>query len=270
MAALLTWFLPGAGHMYLGKIGMGVIAFLVIDGMYLLGLTLADGMTFEFLTPELRSRFAPALSPEIANFGGFLWQMTHDPFGPAWPPSRGSVYMRPWPDGIRLGSLLTSLSGVANAILMVHAHLSARTAQRPQKPASNPTLTTALAFCLPGLGHWVQRRKLRGAIVFCSLMGLFVLGTVLAEGSNLSRERHFFYWAGQFLVGLPAILTEFAIGDMRIKHTIAYADAGLVFGCAAGLLNVLAMVDVYGFSESRLLGLPLKTQARPDAAEATT
>jgi len=256
--------------MYLGKVGVGVIAFLIIDGMYLLGLTLADGMTFEFLTPELRSRFAPALSPEIANFGGFLWQMTHEPFGPIWPSRPGSSFMRPWPDGIRLGSFLTSLSGVANAILMVHAHLSARTTLRPPNLASNPTLTTALAWCLPGLGHWVQRRKLRSAIVFCSLMGLFVLGTVFSEGSNLSRERHFFYWAGQFMVGLPAALAELAMGDMRVTRDIPYADAGLVFGCVAGLLNILAMIDVYGFSESRFLGLPLKTHVRPDGAEATT
>ena len=37
------------------------------------------------------------------------------------------------------------------------------------------------------------------------------------------------------------------------------ASGGLVFGCVAGLLNILAMIDVYAFGEARLLGLPPKT-----------
>jgi len=96
-------------------------------------------------------------------------------------------------------------------------------------------------------------------MVFVALVGLFVLGTALAEGSNLSRERHFYYWAGQFLIGLPGILAELAFGDMRITGHIPYVDTGLVFGCVAGLLNVLAMIDVYAWGEARLLGLPMKT-----------
>ena len=103
-----------------------------------------------------------------------------------------------------------------------------------------------------------------------ALVGLFALGTYLAEGSNLSRQRHFYYWSGQAMLGLPAILAELTIGGMRITSRIPYVDAGLVFGCVAGLLNILAMIDVYAFGEAKLLGRPLKTLHPGDGGERTT
>jgi uncharacterized protein DUF6677 len=258
VAALLTWFVPGAGQIYLGRLLPGVAILLLVDGMYWLGLKLSAGMTFEYLDLELRGLFAPALSPELGNLGGFLWQMRIYAFGPG--------YLRVWPEHIQLGSLLCALSGVLNICFMVQAHFDARAGEHVSSPKGtsrwSPSLLVGLAWLVPGLAHAVQGRKLRALLVSVTLVGLFVLGTALAEGSNLSRERHFYYWSGQFLVGLPAIAAEYLGGEMRVTHDIAYVDAGLVFGCVAGLLNVLAMIDVYAYSESRWLGLPLKSSAR--------
>ena len=252
LAVLLTWILPGAGHLYLGRITSGIVGFLIIEGLFLLGLELNGGMTFEYLDHELRTAFAPALSPEAGNLGGFIYQMKSYGFGPE--------YRRPWPEHMHLGVLLTALSGVLNLFLMVHAHLAARSSRDGlSRQLRDPVLATALTWVLPGLGHVYQGRRLRGAVVFVTLVGLFVLATFLAEGSNLSRERHFYYWAGQFMLGLPALLAELAFGDMRITHAIRFAEPGLVFGCVAGLLNVLAMIDTFAFGEARSFGLPLKT-----------
>jgi hypothetical protein len=151
---------------------------------------------------------------------------------------------------------------VLNACLMVHAHLAARTADAPAAARSRPALAVFLAWLVPGLGHAFQGRRLRGACVFATLVGLFVLGTWLAEGSNLSRERHFYYWAGQFFLGLPALAAQALGGGMRIRHEIALVDAGLVFACVAGLLNVLAMIDVFDHGEARLRGWPPRSAAR--------
>jgi len=103
----------------------------------------------------------------------------------------------------------------------------------------------------------------RGVLVAVLLVGLFAWGTWLAEGSNLSRERHFYYWSGQFLLGLPALLTEFASGRPPVTGEIERVDAGLLFGCLAGLLNVLAMLDVQGWAEAHPEGVPAR------AAEST-
>ena len=262
LAALLTWILPGAGHLYLGRITTGILGFLVIEGLFLLGLELNGGMTFEYLDHELRTAFAPALSPEAGNLGGFIYQMKTYGFG--------AEHRRPWPEHMHLGVLLTALSGVLNLFLMVHAHVAARSRKDGLSlEVRGPALATALTWAVPGLGHLCQGRRQRAALVFVTLVGLFVLATFMAEGSNLSRERHFYYWAGQFLVGLPALLAEAVFGDMRITHSIRFAEPGLVFGCVAGLLNVLAMIDTFAFGEARSFDLPLKT-LHPDPAPRPT
>jgi phosphoenolpyruvate synthase/pyruvate phosphate dikinase len=103
-------------------------------------------------------------------------------------------------------------------------------------------------------GQAEQRYKLKGH------------GTVLAEGSNLDRERHFYYWAGQFLVGGPALVAEFVHGHALVTRDIAYVDGGLGMTCVAGLLNVLAMIDVYSHAERG--GAPADSAA-PKVAPAT-
>jgi TM2 domain-containing membrane protein YozV len=245
VATLLGWFVPGAGHLFLGEVVAAVVVFALVGGLYFLGLSLADGMTFEFLDPELRGALAPLLSPESGTLGGFVWQQRQYGYGPGFP--------RLFPDTVRLGSALCATAGVLNVVTMVHVHLFARLGDL--RASLRPAALVGLAWLVPGLGHFLQGRRLRAAIVFGLLVGLFVVGTLLAEGSNLSRERHFYYWAGQFLLGAPALAAEALFGSTRVTGPIPYAEAGLVYGCVAGLLNVLAMIDVYGWAEARVLGL---------------
>lgn len=255
-AAVLTWLVPGAGHLYLGRPVLALLGFALVEGIYLLGLQLSQGMTFEYLDLELRSLFAPVLAPETGNLGGFFWQLRTYGFGPGFP--------REFPEWMRLGSWLTGLSGILNVCLMVQAHVDARLPREsalPRPGRFGPALHVLLAWIVPGLGHLAQGRRMRGVLVFAALVGLFAFGTVLAEGSNLSRERHFYYWSGQFLVGAPAMIAEALWGGMRVRKELPYVDCGLVFGCVAGLLNVLALIDVFGWSEARLFGWPQKQGA---------
>lgn len=265
LATLLGWFVPGAGQLYVGEIALGLIGLALIGGLYALGLQLSNGMSFEFLDAELRSPFATLLVPEVGNLAGLLYQMKAHGFGLEQP--------RPWPAHIALGSYLCALSGLLNVCWMAHANLAARcapggsaSAATPAAPARARAAWHALAaWAVPGLGHWLQGRKLRALCVGLALIGLLLLGTYLAEGSNLSRERHFYYWGGQFLAGLPAAALEGWRGDMRVDHDIPWADAGLLLACLAGLLNILAMLDVYAWSEAVALGRdPLQPRGEND------
>ena len=265
LAAFLTWVVPGSGQFYLGRPLAGAIGFVVVTGLYWLGYKLSNGMTFEFLDPELRSRFATALTPELGNLGALTLQMMRDPYGAAYPGPR------PWPPGIMTGSLLTALSGIVNAFFMAQAHMDAR-APRPipapgapgapgdgadaQRRLIPPALAAAASWCVPGLGQLLQGRKLRAGIIFVLLVGLFATGTWLAGGTNLSRERHFYFWTGQFLLGGPAIVVEMLSGrPMKTADTeLFHEDAGLTFACIAGLLGVLAMLDAFAWSEALWLG----------------
>lgn len=244
LAAILTWLVPGAGHLYLGMPVFGFLAFVVVEGLYFLGLALSDGRLFEYLDRELQGPLAGALSPEAGNLGALIWHLRRYGFGSGIP--------SPWPEHIHLGTWLTATSGFLNACLMMRAHLDARSGPRATSLRRSPELQVLAGWLVPGLGHVLQRRVARGVAVFAILVGLFVLGTVLADGSNLDRERHFYYWAGQFLVGLPAMLLEALHGHAHAGAEIPYVDAGLVMVCLSGLLNVLALLDVFGHAEGRV------------------
>lgn len=243
VAILLTWFLPGAGHLYIGRATFGLIAFVLVEGLYLLGLKLSGGMGFEFLQPELRGPFAPALSPELGNLGALVYHMKSYGYGLPMP--------RAFPDMVALGTTLTAISGVLNLCLMCHVNFEARLPKDVHTGRCSPALPVLLTWICPGLGHWVQGRKLRGALVFLSLVGCVVLGTLLADASNLSRERHYYYWGGQVMAGAPALLLQAVWGAKSLTSHIPYGEAGLVFASVAGMLNILAMLDVYGFSARR-------------------
>jgi len=258
-AAILTWFLPGAGHVFLGRTLFGLLAFVVVEGLYYLGVHFSDGRLFEFLEPDLQGPFAGALAPEVGNLGALVWHMRSYGFGPGFP--------RSWPEHIHLGVWLTAASGILNACLMVSANLAGRRDGRVAARSPRATLQVVAGWLVPGLGHVLQKRVARGIAVFVLLVGLFVLGTVLAEGSNLDRERHFYYWGGQALLGAPAMLLEALHGHARVTHDIPYVDAGLVMVCLAGLLNVLALLDVFARAEAEPAPAPV-SDADPAVGDA--
>jgi len=245
VALLLTWFLPGAGHVYLGRFWTGLWAFLLIEGLYALGYLLSGGRAFEFLDPELRGVFATVLAPEMGNLGAMIFQHKSVGFGSGGP--------TPFPAWVELGSILTALSGVGNLFIMVHAHLTARTPDNAPRSGRHPVLLLAATWAFPGLGHFLQGRRRRAAIVCVVLLGLFLAGTWMAGGANLSRMRHFYYWSGQFFLGLPAIVAEILSGRPPVTGETALGDAGLLYACMPGLLNILAMLDVFGVAERRWL-----------------
>ncbi len=243
VAVLLTWFLPGAGHLYLGRTGLGLLLLVLLEGLYVLGWLLSDGRTFEYLDPELRGPLATLLTPEAGNLGAMLLHLKTSGFGALEP--------LPFPRWMVLGGFLTSSSGMLNVFVAAHAHLAGRSGRVAPGAGRHPVFALMGAWLLPGLGHWMQGRRLRGLIVFALLFGLFVAGTGLAAGTNLSRERHFYYWSGQFLLGSPAFLLEGLWGRARVTGELRWVDVGLLYACMAGLLNVLAMLDVCGVAEKR-------------------
>ncbi len=241
VAAILTWVIPGAGHVYLGAPIFGIVAFLCVTGLYLLGIRLSDGMAFEFLQTDLRSMIAPVLAPEVGNLSAVVWHMKSYGFGLPFP--------RPWPEHIDLGTFLTACSGLLNACLACKAHFDARVPAGMHSTKPSPGLLVLAGWIVPGLGHWLQGRRLRGVIVFAIVAGFVILGTILADGANLDRERHFYYWSGQFLAGAPSWILEALHGHAFVNADIPYVDAGLAFGAVGGLLNILAWLDVFSVAE---------------------
>jgi hypothetical protein len=118
--------------------------------------------------------------------------------------------------------------------------------------ARSPWLTAALAWFVPGSGHFLLGRRGRAVIVFVTVLIPFVIGLLMrgtmfqptAAGDVLSRLIQWGGLIGDLAVGLPyflAVWLGYAPPDTA-SHNTDYGSKLLV---AAGLLNILAAVDAY-------------------------
>ena len=119
-------------------------------------------------------------------------------------------------------------------------------------PARSPWLNVFLAWLIPGSGHFLLGRRWRAVIVFATVLLPFILGLLMrgpmfqptSAGDVLSRA---IQWGGliaDLANGLPyflAVWFGYAPPDVA-THTCDYGSKLLV---AAGLLNILAVVDAY-------------------------
>ena len=119
-------------------------------------------------------------------------------------------------------------------------------------PARSPLLIIVLAWLIPGAGHFLLRRRLRGAILCAAVLASFAIGLLLrgpffqfsANGDILSRLIQYGGFFGDVATGLLYFLSVwlgYAPPD-QAGHTAEYGSKFIV---AAGLLNILAIVDAY-------------------------
>ncbi len=119
-------------------------------------------------------------------------------------------------------------------------------------PARSPLLITIAAWLVPGAGHFLVARRGRGLIIFftvvaCFAVGLLMRGPIFQPGGSgdlLSRVIQYGGFVGDLATGLLYFISVWlGYGPPdRAGHT---ADYGSKFLVAAGLLNILAMVDAY-------------------------
>jgi hypothetical protein len=122
----------------------------------------------------------------------------------------------------------------------------------PAPPLRSPWLTVILAWLVPGGGHLLLGRRGRGAIIFVTVLVTFLVGVLMrgplfdtsGAGDVLSR---FIQWGGHIgdmasgLLYFVAVWSGYGPPD-QAGHN---ADYGSKFIVAAGLLNILSMVDAY-------------------------
>ncbi len=114
-----------------------------------------------------------------------------------------------------------------------------------------------VGWLVPGGGHFLQKRHGRGALLFFAvttmyLFGLMMGGTVFTPrtGDVMLTLVHSGGFVCDLLTGLPYVLSV-AFGYVGSDAPGLGFDYGTVFLAAAGLLNVLAMVDAYEISIGR-------------------
>jgi Family of unknown function (DUF6677) len=127
-----------------------------------------------------------------------------------------------------------------------------RTKTADQPPAARSWYPIVLlGWLVPGGGHFLLKRPWRGALLMGSVVLMFVLGLMM-RGYMFQRQTGdllttIIYWGGfigDLASGLPYLLTTW-MGYAQPDMAGHVHDYGTKFLVAAGILNILAMVDAY-------------------------
>src|SRR5499427_10433052 len=108
-------------------------------------------------------------------------------------------------------------------------------------------LAPALGWLIPGVGHIIQKRWIRGLLLMVSIVTLFLLGLAMdgriykANGGDILDILGFIGDLGTG--GLYIVTRALDLGHGIIAH--ATADYGTKFIIVAGLLNFICVADAY-------------------------
>lgn len=125
-------------------------------------------------------------------------------------------------------------------------------ASEQSAPLKSPILLIPLAWFVPGAGHFLLGRKGRAAIVFSTVLLTFLIGVAMRgplfhpvdNGDVLSRLIQFGGYLGDLASGVFYFVAVF-MGYGPPDVAGFSPDYGSKFIVAAGLLNILAIVDAY-------------------------
>jgi len=105
----------------------------------------------------------------------------------------------------------------------------------------------AVAWLVPGAGHMIQKRWIRGALLLISIATLFVLGLMMqgriykANGGDILDILGFIGDMGAGGLYIVTLAQDWGQGAIAF----ATADYGTKFMIVAGLLNFIAVADAY-------------------------
>jgi hypothetical protein len=131
----------------------------------------------------------------------------------------------------------------------------------PSKPPLPPLgqwlPAVALGWLVPGGGHFLLKRSGRGALLFAAVAGMFVCGLLMRgsmfepqTGDLLTTVINVGGFIGDVCSGIFYLLAAW-LGYNQPDLPGAVHDYGTKFLVAAGLLNVLAMVDAFEIAAGR-------------------
>jgi len=118
-------------------------------------------------------------------------------------------------------------------------------------PATKWAPVVALAWFIPGGGHFLLKRPGRGAVLAASVAAMFLLGLMMRgalfapqTGDILTTVIYVGGFIGNVMSGILYFLAVW-LGYNQPDVAGHVHDYGTKFLVAAGLLNILAMVDAF-------------------------
>jgi hypothetical protein len=116
-----------------------------------------------------------------------------------------------------------------------------------QNISAMAVLAPAVGWLIPGAGHMMQKRWIRGILLFVSIVTLFLLGLAMqgriykANGGDILEILGFIGDIGAGGLYLLSLAMDWGQGAIAF----ATADYGTKFMIVAGLLNFIAIADAY-------------------------
>lgn len=113
--------------------------------------------------------------------------------------------------------------------------------------SSLSVIAPAIGWLIPGAGHMIQKRWVRGALLFISIVTLFLLGLAMqgriykANGGDILDMLGFVGDVGAGALYIVTLAMDWGQGAI----SMATADFGTKFMIVAGLLNFIAVADAY-------------------------
>ena len=120
----------------------------------------------------------------------------------------------------------------------------------------NPTAAVA-AWLVPGLGHVVLGERERGAVIGVTIGLLWLLGLLIGGVCVIDRQAHPAWFVGQAMTA-PSLVSDYVFrtrlkpgyrhpGDGPGSYEPSFGrpnEQGVLYTALAGLLNLLAVLDV--------------------------
>ena len=116
-----------------------------------------------------------------------------------------------------------------------------------------PMIVLIAGWVVPGLGHLLLKKWIRGSLLFISIVSMFAIGIALRGkiySANTGDLLDILNFAGDLGAGgLYALAKIFDLGAASVQ--VAAADYGTKFIVVSGLLNVVAAVDAHSLATGR-------------------
>ena len=127
-------------------------------------------------------------------------------------------------------------------------------AQRvPGEKSSFPALVLLVGWLIPGAGHLLVGKYIRAALLFASILGMYLVGLGL-QGKIYTTSTgdilDILGFAGQIGLGLLYILAR-VLGWGASTVTVTLGDYGTKFLVVGGLLNLISAVDAHSLANGR-------------------
>lgn len=117
----------------------------------------------------------------------------------------------------------------------------------------SPTIALIAGWLVPGAGHLLVGKWIRGALLMASIVGMFAIGIAL-KGKiylpNTGEPLEMLGFAGDLGSGVLYALARLQ-GWGQAPVLVAIADYGTKFIVVAGLLNIVAAVDAHSLASGR-------------------